>query len=369
MKYILIISTFFLVALSSCKDELSDLMPSDWIFSDPQSHDLNPYPLLKLDKELKEGNYGDIHSLTILKNNNLIFENYYLGSSPDQLEPLGRGTQSIFYLISEELMLQSKLNLSDSIIQYINGYDQYFDNIPLKDRITLYDLINNRSGFWWNEWDFTNFSSPNDKLIMEEQNDWVDYILSKPMIREPGVEFNYNSGHTLLYSYILESQSSRSLDESIDEMLFSPIGIKDWQWDKTPAGRLNTISGLHLTARDMAKIGMLLLQKGEWNEEPLINRLWSQNILNPTIISNLYSYRMGWFKFGFYHPLNSDRTIPLLDFVFLWGEKGQFIFVSPEKELVIVFTGDLPEGKESDYIFSIFKKYIIPSITEGFSGI
>ncbi len=368
MKFLLHILILFSFLLSACSTELTELSEEDWEYSNPQSNELNPYPLIELDNELKEEGFGPVKSLTIIKDQKLVFENYYQNCDPEDLYPLERGTQAIFYILFDELLSEAQISFSDSVINLISGYEQYFDNIPQKDRITVYDLMNNRSGIWWNEWDLQYRANPNDADEMKLQNDWVEYVLSRRMIREPGQEFNYNSGHAILLSGILSQHLEQRLFETFRNKLFEPLGIKDYQWSLTQSGRLNSASGLKMKARDMAKIGMLLAQEGQWKNQEIYSERWSDILLLPPIVDNYYNYRMGWFKFGYFHPITRDNMATVKDFVFLWGEGGQFIFVSPKNKMTVVFTGGFEHGKESDYIFYLFNKYIVPSITESSPG-
>ena len=368
MKFLLHILILLSLVLAACSTELTELSEEDWEYSDPQSNELSPYPLIELDNELKKGEFGPVKSLTIIKDQKLVFENYYQNSDPEELFPLERGTQAIFYLLFDEILNEAEISFSDSVINLISGYEQYFDNIPQKDRITIYDLMNNRSGIWWNEWDFQFRANPNDADEMKLQQDWVDYVLSKRMIREPGQEFNYNSGHAILLSGILSQHLNGELFETYKSRLFEPLGIKDYQWSLTPSGRLNNVSGLKLKARDMAKIGMLMAQEGQWKNQGIYSERWSDILLFPPIVDNNYNYRMGWFKFGYFHPITRNNTTTASDFVFMWSEGGQFIFVSPKYQMTVVFTGDFEHGQESDYIFYLFNKYIVPSITESSLG-
>src|SRR5690606_6842030 len=137
-------------------------------------------------------------------------------------------------------------------------------------RIQLIHLLDHTSGFEWNEWDFFQ-KAPNSNLdAMKESEDWVRYVLSTPMIREPGMEFIFNSGHAIILGAALNKQLDASLREYMERQLFDPLDIRHDQWDEQGSQTLNTAAGLHLTTADIGKLGYLLLNEGNWYGQQVV---------------------------------------------------------------------------------------------------
>lgn len=127
---------------------------------------------------------------------------------------------------------------------YIESVNQkildFFPNITLpnieeKENITIHHLLTMTSGMEWNEVDMP-YNASNDHIIMENQDNWVEYVLSKPMINEPGTTFYYSGGNSHLLSAIIQSATGITALEYADEYIFKPLGITNYRWDIDPQG-------------------------------------------------------------------------------------------------------------------------------------
>src|SRR5690606_16982705 len=125
-----------------------------WGYEQPQHMEGNASRLLQLDRDIKDGTFGDMHSLMIIKSGKVVFENYYNGYRRKDLHPLNRITQSVFTLMAHSALESADLNRADLVIDLFPEYADVFQNIPQKDRIQLIHLLDHTSGFEWNEWDF-----------------------------------------------------------------------------------------------------------------------------------------------------------------------------------------------------------------------
>ena len=97
-----------------------------------------------------------------------------------------------------------------------------------KAAITIRDLLTMTAGIKWDE-DSYDYTDPlNDAANMENSEDWLDYILSKPMEYEPGQNFVYNSGITIILSHILEQTTGLSAENFAVKYLLEPLEIKDF---------------------------------------------------------------------------------------------------------------------------------------------
>jgi CubicO group peptidase (beta-lactamase class C family) len=133
------------------------------------------------------------------------------------------------------------------------------------------------------------------------------------------------------------------------EQVFTPLGITDLYWEKTREGYTHGPTSLHLRPRDMARIGQLVLQRGNWQGRQLIDAAWidtstaQQTPLPPEYPPDKVGY-------GFYWWLLRE-----LDGFSAVGHGGQFICVVPDKELVIVMTsysyaGDGPGTNIEEFV-------------------
>jgi CubicO group peptidase (beta-lactamase class C family) len=197
-----------------------------------------------------------------------------------------------------------------------------------KRRMTLKDVLTMTTGLNWNE--EVPYDDPrSDSSLMEATDDWVQYVIDKPMAEEPGKVFNYSSGATELLAYIFQKETGQDIDAYGEKYLFAPLGIKH-HWKRTYLGVIDTEGGLYLSGEDLAKIGYLYLHDGLWDGKQVVSTDWVKESLKPYIDAEEH-FRYG-FKWWLY-PLNGK---------FVWmarGFGGQELMVFPEENLIVVFTG------------------------------
>ncbi|HEX3044937.1 MAG TPA: serine hydrolase, partial [Bacillota bacterium] len=256
---------------------------------------------------------------------------------------LNSGTKSV---ISALVGIAIHEGLIKSIDDKVLGYFpdmKIANNDERKQNLRIRDLLTMSTGM---NWEFTNNLSTNQML--QAQN-WTKFVLDQPMKEASGQNFNYCNGATQLLSAIIQKTSGKSAGEFAEEKL--PLGIKDKYWSFSPEKVNSGYSGLYGLPTDMAKFGYLYLKKGRWNDRRLVPETWirestkAQISANWTSIFPKYGYLWWMNRFGGYCAL---------------GYGGQYIFVIPESELVVVFTG----GLFTDTFFpgEVMEKYILPAI-------
>ena len=197
-----------------------------------------------------------------------------------------------------------------------------------KRRMTLKDVLTMTTGLKWNE--EVPYDDPrSDSSLMEATDDWVQYVIDKPMAEEPGKVFNYSSGATELLAYIFQKETGQDIDAYGQKYLFAPLGIKH-HWKRTYLGVVDTEGGLYLNGEDLAKIGYLYLHEGLWDGKQIVSKEWVKESLTPYIkAEENFQYGFKWWLY----PLNGK---------FVWmaqGFGGQRLMVFPEENLIAVFTG------------------------------
>ncbi len=159
---------------------------------------------------------------------------------------------------------------------------KYFDVAKVKNmddrkrRMTLKDVLTMTTGLAWTE-DVPYDDPRSDSSLMEATDDWVKYVIDKPMAAEPGTVFNYSSGATELLAYIFQKETGQDIDAYGEKYLFAPLGIKH-HWKRTYLGVVDTEGGLYLNGSDLAKIGYLYLHDGMWGGNIIVSKEWVQAI-------------------------------------------------------------------------------------------
>jgi CubicO group peptidase (beta-lactamase class C family) len=171
----------------------------------------------------------------------------------------------------------------------------------------------------------------NDSSLMEATDDWVQYVIDRPMVAEPGKVFNYSSGVSELLAYIFEKETGQDIEKYGEKYLFTPLGM-DHYWKRTYMGVVDTEGGLFLRASDLAKLGYLYLNDGMWDGQQVVSKEWVKESVEPLIDAEEdYKYGFKWW------------LLPRTDSGgYVWmarGFGGQRLMVFPDKDLIVVLTG------------------------------
>lgn len=209
-----------------------------------------------------------------------------------------------------------------------------------KKDITIYHLLTMTSGISWPEfgnWEFIT------RLV--NSNNWVEFILNRPMKHNPDEIFNYSSGGSHLLSAIISKATGMNAHAYAQKHIFEPLEIKNLTWMFDPQGNSNGGFGIEMSAYDMAKIGSLYLNKGKTEKDSLIPEYWINESTEPKIS---VSRALGYYGYQWW----------IKDFAyFAMGNGGQFIFVVPSMNMVAVFVSDNYEDSFRPIYY--MKKYVL----------
>jgi len=212
------------------------------------------------------------------------------------------------------------------------------------------------AGLDWNEWDYYHFDERNIHTQMYNSADPLKFILGVPTVVEPGTIFNYNSGLSILLGGIIKNTSSFYANQFAELYLFTPLGIEEYYWDILSKGAVQTGGGLSLRPRDMAKFGQLYLNKGTWMGNPIVSQSWVEESVKKHIpASGKTEYGFQWWLEQ--HYWNGQ----IIDSFSARGLGGQYIFVFPDLNMVVVFTaGNHITG--ADPALTMLNQYILPAV-------
>jgi CubicO group peptidase (beta-lactamase class C family) len=212
----------------------------------------------------------------------------------------------------------------------------YFDPAKVKNvddrkrRITLRHVLTMSTGLDWNE--EVAYDDPhNDADLMEATDDWVQYVIDRPMAHEPGKVFNYSSGVSELLAYIFQKETGQDIEKYGQKYLFTPLGM-DHYWKRSPMGVVDTEGGLFLRNTDLAKIGYLYLHDGIWDGQQIVSKDWVRQSLTPFIEAEEgFQYGYKWWLL--------PRTDKQGYVSMARGFGGQRLMVFPQEDMIVVFTG------------------------------
>ncbi len=326
-----------------------------WQYSTPEIQNMNSTMLETVD-ELMENYSCGVRSFLVVRNDYIVHETYY---SPyyteNHTQYLYSSTKGIVSLLVGLAIFQGYIdNVSQKVVDFFP--DRTIENLDsLKEEITLEHLLTMTSGL---EWDEANYTTFNDMFEMRETDDWIQYILDRPMVAEPGSIFNYNSGCSHLLAGIINATTGMTPLEFAEEHLFSPLGIERYGWLGDSQGLSYGGSDLVLTPRGMAKIGMLYLKGGIWDGQRIVSTEWIDQSVTPhTHDDNRTQY--GWQReyYGYQWWVHSSSG-----FYATQGREGQHIYVIPEHDIIIAFTGHVTD---TEYPFSfddMVRDYVLAAV-------
>lgn len=323
-----------------------------WKYSTPEKQGMSSKKLIKVFEEFKNRNLN-IKSVLVVRNGYIVVEaNRYRSET---LHPIYSSTKSVVSAIIG-------IALDKGHIKDINQtLPKYFPKLWLKYRdkkkasITLKHLLTMSCGFEWPELQISYLNSENPARQMMQSLNTVQYILNKPVKQQPGQNFNYNSGCSHLLLAVLE-QTGLDVVEFAHESLFKPMGIPKSQyvWSHDSHGIPNGGYGLSMRPSDMAKFGYLYLKGGNWNGKQIIPRTWVDTSSKKQIAMNWGGFIADHYGYKWYiHPFGFHSL----------GFMGQYIFVIPKQELVVVFTSGPPRSRSHvEMPINLVKSYIVPAV-------
>jgi CubicO group peptidase (beta-lactamase class C family) len=109
---------------------------------------------------------------------------------------------------------------------------------------------------------------------LNKQKDRLAFVRKSAIVEEPGEKFSYNNEATQLLAGVVKAASGKPLDAYVAETIFAPLGIVEWQWAKDDAGNVQAFYGLALHARDLAKLGQVMLDKGRYGDARILPEQW-----------------------------------------------------------------------------------------------
>jgi CubicO group peptidase (beta-lactamase class C family) len=321
--------------------------------------------------------YKRVHAILIFKEDRLVFEEYFKGYRFSYERPEHHGEQVNWKSTIPHRVMSVTKSVTSACIGiavdhgYIGGVKEsifkYFPDYRAldtegKQKITIEHLLTMTSGLNGNEW-LVPYANPNNDIIMTYlSEDPVRFVLSKPLVSEPGENFQYYGGSNFLLAKILRQASGMGLDEFAGKFLFEPLGIGHYEWLKLNKGVVDGAGGLIIIPRDMLRIGITFLNRGVWKGKRIVSENWVAASGTPypgnSWMNNwddhwgLRGYGYSWWTHTF------SGMGKRIDMFYAAGWGGQYIMVIPPLKSVVVFTGGNYTTVRSS--FEILKKYILP---------
>jgi CubicO group peptidase (beta-lactamase class C family) len=308
--------------------------------------------LLRRAESIYSALFPSAYSLLVIRDGRIVLESYLNGASSDYSAHIFSITKTVMSALTGIAIQEG---LIDGVDQPVIAHYPEYDGAsldPLVRRVTVRHVLNHTSGLVRQGGD-----GPN----------WIARTILGSVTSEPGVEFSYSNAAPDLLSGIFARRSGGSARTYATSRLFEPLGIHPTQWDTDPAGNHQGANGLHMTARDLARLGYLYLNEGQWDGEQILPAAWvresgrSQATFDRT---RGYGYLM-WV----WDPPQTFRGAPLPSY-YAYGHRGQYVGIYPELDLLVVTTADATDASRDtffiqNYIEDFIRLFILPAVLPG----
>ncbi|PWU29541.1 serine hydrolase [Pseudomonas sp. RW407] len=313
--------------------------------SGPALQAFEAYAFPARDDATRQGVRSD--AVVVIRDGQLVYERY---AGPTRAQ-----TPHLAWSISKSIMAcvlgvaygEGRFQLDDAVAQH-------FAPFAAHPQVKMRHLLNWASGLAWEEdYEYAPLkSSVVAMLYTRGRDDMAGFVAGFPADAEPGQRFRYSSGDSNVLAASLKQMVGEDAYADYPwTALFEPLGIRSAVWERDASGTFVGSSYAYMTARDLARIGLLMQRGGRWKERQLLPQAWMQFALTP---------------FANYHPTAEDAAdgvpggqwwlnrapagaglpwpnAPETTFAAL-GHWGQALYVLPDQKLVIVRYADDRDG-------------------------
>ncbi len=272
---------------------------------------------------------ADIDSVTIVRNGYLIVDAVF--------RPFAAGTPHIIHSVTKSVVstligiaIDEGLlaGVETSLVEVLSN-DAPAEIDERKAAITVEDVLTMSSGLDCRDSYLYRWRGLNE---MRRSADWTAHVLALPMAHDPGTYFEYCNGGSFMLSAILSEVTGGPALAFAEEALFGPLGITEVLWP-TGSDEINIGWGeIRMIPADLAKFGYLYLREGVWDGEQIVPADWVAAATSAHIEAGTLAAQYGY-----------QWWVPNEDYYMALGYAGQYVTVVPDEDLVVVFTGGLPD--------------------------
>lgn len=351
--------TWWLVAVAipaACGDSSTEAAPSfepidlsrPWVAAAPADVGFDAD---RLDQAFDDAaRLPNLRALLVVRDGRLVREAYFDGTDAETLLDVRSVTKTVTALLVAIAVDDGLLDVDDPIGRWFAP-----DSLrPAHDAIRIRHLLTMTSGIRWTDAD--------DFVPWWLSGRPVGYVLDLPVIAPPGERFMYNTGGSHLLAQIVTAATGESLLSWADRRLFGPLGITERAWLEV-AGQASGGAGLALRARDLARLGQLVLQDGWSGGRSVVSagriaegfaRGFPVGPVGEVLVDGAYGYQV-WV----------DGSPP--EAFVMWGYGGQFVWVVPARNLLVVgahaWSGIGYDGsaRQANALGALIREQVIPA--------
>jgi len=296
-------------------------MPSSLPRSTPADEGVDPAAILTLLDALDERPDIEMHSLMVVVHGRVVAEGWWAPYSAGRPQLLYSLSKSFTATAAAFAQAEGLLDLDETVVSHFAEFAADITD-PRSRSMKVRHVASMASG---------HTQETLGEALGRDPEEPVRGFLLTPPDRDPGTVFAYNQPCTYTLASIVQRNAGMSLTRYLRPRLFDPLGIGHVGWHTFPPGREQGFSGLHARTEDVAKLGLLYLQQGQWEGTELISKDWVAEATSRQV-SNAQNTDPDWrqgYGFQFWMSRHGYRGD---------GAFGQFCVILPEQDAVIVTT-------------------------------
>lgn len=345
---LLIGSALLLSLLAGCGPTAADLAAVDYTpldvddgleVSTPEAQGMDPDRITELYLDAAE--VETIQSLLVIKNGYLVAEMYFHDGAVDHIDRIQSVTKSYTSALAGIALEQGCLSSVDQ--KMMEFFPELADQItdPRKNQITIRQMLQHRAGYPWEE-------SSAELFDLLYHGFRPANLVDVPLVRDPGTGVEYSNLTSHLIGVVVARACDTDLRSFAEEHLFGPLGVTLGDWITDWEGNYNGHGDIHISARDMAKFGLLYLTDGEYEGRQIVPADWVHESLQ-TYSEDAWPYRIGrnvndmGYGYQWWSVRAGEHRYNLA-----WGHGGQQIALVEDLDMVIVVTADPLIGQHGD---------------------
>lgn len=281
-------------------------------------------------------------SFLVVRNDSILFEHYYEGWDRNTTSNLYSATKSIVSLLAGAAIDEGKIgSIDDPVGKYLKEYNE-----GEKKKVTVRNLLTMSARLDWDEAYSSLFSATTHGYY---GNDLYDFVTGLDITGNPGEQYTYRSGETQILAFVIEAATGETLSKYAERKLWQPIQAENdayWLLDKEN-GDEKAFCCFHTTARDAARLGRLMLNRGNWNGKQIISEEYMKEAMTPAsyLKDQWGKEHLDYYGFQFWIMHYRGMTNP-----YMRGMLGQYVIAIPEKNAIIVRLG---KKRSDEYVREI----------------
>lgn len=301
--------------------EMIDGLPRD----SPESRGINPQDIIDF---LEDGKASGVefHSFMLYSKGAVVAEAWWHPYRPELRHMMHSGTKTFLSVAIGMAVQEGYFTLQDKVMsffpEYLKTVAETNSTTEMAELLTVEDLLTQTSG---------HATGSSGAVWRSVTTSWIEQFFKIPIVHKPGTFFKYSSAPSYLLSAIIHRTTGQSTKSFLMPRLFQPLGMTGVTWDVGPEEINPGGNGISCRTSDLLKLALLHLQGGVWEGQRLLSEEW--------VAAATKSQRGN--EYGYQWWIGKD------DSYYAYGIFGQFAYVFPQYETILVITSAVPPGEKN----------------------